>query len=341
MGRVTGLSAVTLAFTGVLAASLFQSAAAGMISIVEDRENDFSRELFVTPVSRLTLVGGKIAGETLVALCQGACIVVFALAFGVRMSPAQLALLLVAPCLACCLLGGAFGLATIAVLPNQRSAMQIFQFLIIPQYVLGGVLVPLREVPPYLRVLAHAMPMTLCGRPDPRRVYAGTPGYRLVASGSPLVDAAVTGDPVRRPADRGRGGVRLPGANPLIRSFSRTRREGPQVTGVTVTVAQQPVLRPPEQVSSSTKSFPAAQRMALAVVPDQVLRPAAVHGPAGRAGRGGDGLPGLGLPLGDHQPPAGRGAPSSSRSRRRCCHGVRLPSRYRLSGPALASACRG
>ena len=43
VGRATGLSAVTLAFTGVLAASLFQSAAAGMISIVEDRENDFSR----------------------------------------------------------------------------------------------------------------------------------------------------------------------------------------------------------------------------------------------------------------------------------------------------------
>jgi ABC-2 type transport system permease protein len=82
VGRVTGLSAVTLAFTRVLAASLFQSAAAGMISIVEDRENDFSRELFVTPVSRLTLVGGKVAGETLVALCQGACIVGFALAFG-------------------------------------------------------------------------------------------------------------------------------------------------------------------------------------------------------------------------------------------------------------------
>src|SRR5450759_5676539 len=44
VGRVTGLNAVTLAFTGVLAASLFQSAAAGMISIVEDRETDFSRE---------------------------------------------------------------------------------------------------------------------------------------------------------------------------------------------------------------------------------------------------------------------------------------------------------
>jgi ABC-2 type transport system permease protein len=192
VGRVTGLSAVTLAFTGVLAASLFQSAAAGMISIVEDRENDFSRELFVTPVWRLTLVGGKVAGETLVACCEGACIVAFAVAFGVRMSPGQLAAL-AAPALACCLLGGAFGLATLAALPNQRAAMQIFQFLIIPQYVLGGVLVPLHAVPAYLNVAADAMPMRYVVELTRAAFYAGTPGYRQVVSGSPVLDAVVTG----------------------------------------------------------------------------------------------------------------------------------------------------
>jgi ABC-2 type transport system permease protein len=191
VGRVTGLNAVTLAFTGVLAASLFQSAAAGMISIVEDRENDFSRELFVTPVSRLTLVGGKVAGETLVALFQGICIVGFAVAFGVRMSAGQLAAL-AGPCLACCLLGGGFGLATIAASANQRSAMQIFQFLIIPQYVLGGVLVPLRGTAFYLDVAAHLMPMRYVVELTRAAFYAGTPGYDQVISGSPLVDAAVT-----------------------------------------------------------------------------------------------------------------------------------------------------
>jgi ABC-2 type transport system permease protein len=187
VGRVT----VTLAFTGVLAASLFQSAAAGMISIVEDRENDFSRELFVTPVSRLTLVTGKVTGETLVALVQGACIVGFGVAFGVRMPAGQLAAL-AAPALACCLLGGAFGLATVAALPNQRSAMQIFQFLIIPQYVLGGVLVPLGRVPPYLNVVAHAMPMRYVVELTRAAFYAGRPGYRQVVTGRPLTDAAVT-----------------------------------------------------------------------------------------------------------------------------------------------------
>lgn len=190
VGRVTGLDAVTLAFTGVLAASLFQSAAAGMISIVEDRENDFSRELFVTPVSRLTLMAGKVAGETLVALCQGMFITLAAVAFGVRMSPGRLAMLLAAG-VACCLLGGAFGLVTIAALPSQRSAMQIFQFLIIPQYVLGGVLAPLHGLPAYLNVLAWAMPLRYCVELARAAFYAGTPGYGQVVTAGPLLDAIV------------------------------------------------------------------------------------------------------------------------------------------------------
>jgi ABC-2 type transport system permease protein len=54
------------------------------------------------------------------------------------------------------------------------------------------VLVPLREVPSYLRVLSHAMPMTYVVNLTRAVYYAGTPAYRLVASGSALVDVVVT-----------------------------------------------------------------------------------------------------------------------------------------------------
>jgi ABC-2 type transport system permease protein len=192
VGQVTGQDAVTLAFTGVLAATLFQSAAAGMISIVEDRENDFSRALFIAPISRFTIVSGKIAGETLVALAQGCCVVVFAVVIGVRMTPGQLARMLPV-CLASCLLGGAFGLATVAALPNQRSAMQVFQFLIIPQYVLGGVLVPPHGLPAYLSVAARVLPLRYAVDLNRAAFYAGAAGYGRVVIEGPLVDAAVVG----------------------------------------------------------------------------------------------------------------------------------------------------
>jgi ABC-2 type transport system permease protein len=192
VGQVTGQDAVTLAFTGVLAATLFQSAAAGMISIVEDRETDFSRALFIAPVSRFTLVSGKIAGEALVALVQGCCVVVFAVVIGVRTTPDQLARMLPV-CLASCLLGGAFGLATVAALPNQRAAMQVFQFLIIPQYVLGGVLVPLRGLPAYLGVTARLLPLSYAVDLNRAAFYAGSAGYGRVVIEGPAADAAVVG----------------------------------------------------------------------------------------------------------------------------------------------------
>jgi ABC-2 type transport system permease protein len=191
VGVVTGLNAVTLAFTGVLAATLFQSAAAGMISIVEDRETDFARVLFVAPVSRLTLIAGKVCGECLVALAQAGCVLAFAVAIGVPM-PAGRLLILVPACAGACLAGAGFGLATVAVLPTQRSAMEVFQFLIIPQYVLAGVLVPLHGAAPWLRAVSMAMPLRYAVDLTRAGYYSGTAGYREAVVGSPVLDAAVT-----------------------------------------------------------------------------------------------------------------------------------------------------
>jgi ABC-2 type transport system permease protein len=192
VGPATGLDAVPLAFSGVVAATLFQSTAAGMISIVEDRETDFARELFVAPVARWSLVAGKIAGEAAVALAQGMCVVAVALLIGVPLDAAQIARLMPVA-FACCLLGGAFGLATIGVLPNQRSAMQVFQFLIIPQYVLAGVLVPVRGLPDYLDWIARAMPLRYAVDLSRAAYYAGTPGRGTAVIGDPVVDAVVVG----------------------------------------------------------------------------------------------------------------------------------------------------
>ncbi|MBJ7597076.1 MAG: hypothetical protein DLM67_12470 [Candidatus Nephthysia bennettiae] len=190
VGHATGLDAVALTFTGVLAATLFQSAAAGMMSLIEDRENDFSRELFVAPVSRITIVSGKVLGESLVALTQGAGVVAFALVFGIRISPVQLAAL-VPTAVGCCLLGAAFGLATLAALPNQRAALQVFPFVILPQYFLAGVVAPLRGLPRYLDLISWAMPLRYPVNLTRAAFYSGRPAYSQVVAESPLLDAVV------------------------------------------------------------------------------------------------------------------------------------------------------
>ncbi|HVV19170.1 MAG TPA: ABC transporter permease [Pseudonocardiaceae bacterium] len=190
LATASGLDAVSVAFTGVLAATLFQSTAAGMISLVEDRDTDFARVLFLAPVRRIAPIAGKILGETLVALTQAVAVTGCAIAIGVRPTFGQAARLLPVT-LACCLLGGGFGLATVALLPNQRSAMQVFQFLIIPQYVLAGVLLPVRGLPRYLDVIAAGMPLRYAVTLARAAFYAGTPAYRQAVPGSAAVAAVV------------------------------------------------------------------------------------------------------------------------------------------------------
>jgi ABC-2 type transport system permease protein len=125
-----------------------------------------------------------------VAVAQAGCVVLLALLIGIRFSAGQLSALALVG-LACCLLGGAFGLATLAAAPNQRSAMDIFQFLIIPQYVLAGVLVPLHGLPAYLDVIAWGMPLRYAVGLMRSAFFAGRPGYDQVVVGGPLLDAVV------------------------------------------------------------------------------------------------------------------------------------------------------
>src|SRR3970040_2464946 len=70
-GSPGGLGLTTFAVAGVLAQTIWQSAALGLISLIADREEDFSQEIFVSPVSRYSIVAGKIIGEALLALPTG------------------------------------------------------------------------------------------------------------------------------------------------------------------------------------------------------------------------------------------------------------------------------
>src|SRR5438552_10060935 len=70
LGKNIGFNFLAFTFTGVLGMTLFQSSAQGVISLINDRENDFSQEMFVSPVSRYSIVFGKILGESGVAMIQ-------------------------------------------------------------------------------------------------------------------------------------------------------------------------------------------------------------------------------------------------------------------------------
>lgn len=157
-GQVAGFDILTFVFTGVLAQTLWQSAAMGVISLIEDRENDFSQEIFVSPISRYSIVLGKVLGESLVALPQGIAIVAFGLIIGIPLSATAL-LALVPVVLIVTVFGGAFGVLVLSRLPNRRAATQIFPFVMLPQFFLAGVFNPIGNLPWFLDALSRIAPM--------------------------------------------------------------------------------------------------------------------------------------------------------------------------------------
>lgn len=157
-GGDTGINLLTFVFTGVLGQTVWQSAALGVISLIADREQDYSQEMFVSPVSRYSIIAGKILGESLVALPQALAILAFGAVLGVPMSiGAVLALLPVIFIVA--IFGGAFGVLVLANLRSQQAANQIFPFVLLPQFFLAGVFNPINNLPWYLDIVSRIAPM--------------------------------------------------------------------------------------------------------------------------------------------------------------------------------------
>jgi len=166
-------------FTGVLGQTLFQSAALGVIWLIDDREHDFSQEIFVSPISRYTIILGKISGETLVAWSQGLGILAFGFLAGVHFTFQQLVALTWSGLVAC-LFGGAFGVMVLSNLSSRRAADQIFPFIMLPQYFLAGVFNQVRVLPWYLDVLSKLSPMRYAVDLVRGAFYAGRPDYEAV-----------------------------------------------------------------------------------------------------------------------------------------------------------------
>jgi ABC-2 type transport system permease protein len=157
-GSAGGLNLQAFVFTGVLAQTVWQSAALGVISLIADRDEDFSQEIFVSPISRYSIVAGKILGESLVALPQAIAILAVGVLLGVPLTPAMILVLVPVVCVVA-VSGAAFGILVLSNIGSQRTANQVFPFIMLPQFFLAGVINPLHDLPWFLDVLSRLSPM--------------------------------------------------------------------------------------------------------------------------------------------------------------------------------------
>jgi len=145
---------------GIIGMSLlFQSIFAGL-SVLWDREFGFLKEIMVAPVSRVSIVLGRIAGGMTAALIQGVLVMVVSLLVGfrVRSVPELLLALVFMVLISTSFIG--LGLLFASRMKDMQGYSIIMNFVVFPLFFLSGALYPLDNLPPWLRVLSHLDPLT-------------------------------------------------------------------------------------------------------------------------------------------------------------------------------------
>ena len=174
---------------GMLVNMLFMNVTMSMTSLVDDHETDFNQEMLISPVSRYSLVIGKICGGSFGAIVSLAGTLVVALGMGIFISPGKLLLILaLAPLM--CLSGGAVSMIAIGLIKDKRVANMAVMVITMLQMFLSGAIIPINNSSGVLLVLNRLMPMTYCLDLTRAVVYANTPEYASVVMFDPLVNCA-------------------------------------------------------------------------------------------------------------------------------------------------------
>lgn len=169
---------------------LFGASFAGL-SILSDREVGFLKEILVAPVSRTSIVLGRIAGGSATALVQALLILLLSIPLGFRPAtllslPLALVFLLL---IAVTFVG--FGVALASQFSDSEGFGLVVQFVIFPLFFLSGAIYPVASLPGPVQLLAYANPLTY-GVDGLRAVLIGTSAFPLAVDlGALVVSSAV------------------------------------------------------------------------------------------------------------------------------------------------------
>ncbi|MFH1224963.1 MAG: ABC transporter permease [Candidatus Diapherotrites archaeon] len=137
---------------------MFGSMFSGIIVLV-DRQFGFLKETLVAPISRLSIIIGKVLGGATTAMLQGVLIMAVAILLGAQMQLANILLLLVFMFLISTMFVS-LGIAIASILEDMHGFQLIMNFIIMPLFFLSGALFPLSSAPAPIAIASMLDPLT-------------------------------------------------------------------------------------------------------------------------------------------------------------------------------------
>ncbi|PRO67222.1 ABC transporter permease [Alkalicoccus urumqiensis] len=158
-GAGEGFNYVEFVFPGIVAMTLLMTSIFSSLSIIEDKDFGYMKEILVSPISRVSIAVGKMLGAATVATIQG--IILFLLIPLLGLSYSIVSLLQVLPFMflfAAALSG--LGLLIASLIRSTQGFQMIVQVLVMPMIFLSGALFPINNMPAWMDIIVKLNPVT-------------------------------------------------------------------------------------------------------------------------------------------------------------------------------------
>src|SRR5277367_5899189 len=146
-------------FPGAVVMIVLFTAIFSMMSLIQDRNEGFLLSVLAAPVSRSSIVLGKVLGGATLAAVQGIIFLVFGPLVGVRMTPSAIGLSMLVIVMISFELT-ALGFAIAWPMDSTQAFHAVVNILLIPLWLLSGALFPLSGAAGWMRFCMMLNPLT-------------------------------------------------------------------------------------------------------------------------------------------------------------------------------------
>lgn len=146
-------------FPGIIAQTILFTSVFSGLSVIQDRQFGFLKEILVAPISRPSIVLGKAIGISTTSLIQGIILLFLSFVVSVPMTiPILLESIGVIILIALGLSG--MGLLIASFTDSMEGFNLIMSFIVMPIFLLSGALFPITGLPSWLQVAVYVNPLT-------------------------------------------------------------------------------------------------------------------------------------------------------------------------------------
>jgi ABC-2 type transport system permease protein len=146
-------------YPGIVLLTVLFTSIFSTISLIEDRHEGFLQGVLVAPVSRQAIVGGKIVGGTVLALMQGALLLLAAPFAGISLGLSGL-LMAVLALSALSLALSALSFLFAWRLDSVQGFHSVMNLVLMPMWLLSGAFFPVSRAPVWLKPFMWVNPLT-------------------------------------------------------------------------------------------------------------------------------------------------------------------------------------